>query len=103
MLIDASQPPGKNSKIQYDADIHPFGKSIAIQLSDNETTDFEFNEVKQILLHPEVRDRKIVLLSIIGTYRKGKSFFLDYCLRFLYANVGLKYVLLKEQYNNFII
>ncbi|KAG5673109.1 hypothetical protein PVAND_003183 [Polypedilum vanderplanki] len=45
-----------------------------------------FGELEALLLHPEVVNRKIVLLSIVGAFRRGKSFFLDYCLRFLYAN-----------------
>ena len=46
------------------------------------------NALDQILLHPEVKNRKIVVVSIIGAFRKGKSFFMDYCLRFMYANVS---------------
>ena len=67
---------------------HPYGQQISIQISDDRNTNFNFKELEKILLHPQVRNRKIVLLSIVGTYRKGKSFFLDYCLRFLYANVS---------------
>lgn len=47
-----------------------------------------FDVIGNILLHDKVKNRKIVVLSIIGEYRKGKSFFLGYCLRFLYANVS---------------
>jgi len=49
---------------------------------DNEilTRCFEYSEVSQ---------RKIVAFSIIGAYRKGKSLFMNYCLRYLYANVRI--------------
>lgn len=47
----------------------------------------KYKEIDEILLQPEVGNRKIVVLSIIGDYRKGKSFFLDYCLRYMYNNV----------------
>lgn len=67
---------------------HPYGQQISIHISDEKYTDFNFKALETIFLHPEVRNRKIVLLSIVGTYRKGKSFFLDYCLRYLYANVS---------------
>jgi hypothetical protein len=57
--------------------------------------DFEKNKAKieetaisQIILHPEVKDRKIVSLSIVGAFRKGKSFLLDYMLRYLYYTVS---------------
>ncbi|XP_070497491.1 atlastin-like isoform X2 [Chironomus tepperi] len=42
--------------------------------------------LKKMFLHADVKNRKIVAFSIIGAYRKGKSFFLDYCLRYLYAH-----------------
>lgn len=48
-----------------------------------------YEEINKIFTNPDVRDRKIVVMSIIGDYRKGKSFFLDYCLRFLYATVRI--------------
>jgi hypothetical protein len=50
--------------------------------------DNKYDEIDRILLDPLVIDRKIVVMSIIGEYRKGKSFFLNYCLRFMYANVS---------------
>lgn len=46
------------------------------------------DDIGKVLLHPDVKDRNIVVLSIIGALRTGKSFFLDYCLRFMYANVS---------------
>jgi hypothetical protein len=51
------------------------------------------NVIAHIILHPEVKDRKIVSLSIVGAFRKGKSFLLDYMLRYLYATVS--FTLLK--------
>lgn len=51
--------------------------------------------IDEIFLNAEVRHRKIVIMSIIGEYRKGKSFFLGYCLKFLYANVSNWKFLLK--------
>ncbi|CAG9811790.1 unnamed protein product [Chironomus riparius] len=48
--------------------------------------------LKDMFLHPDVKHRKIVAFSIIGAYRKGKSFFLNYCLRYLYAHYpSIKY------------
>ncbi len=44
--------------------------------------------ISQILLHRELKNRKIVSLSIVGAFRKGKSFLLDYMLRYLYAMVS---------------
>ena len=68
---------------------HPYGQSITIQMNEDsdQNTNLSYDKFKRIFAHPEVENRKVVILSIIGAYRKGKSFFLDYCLRFLYANV----------------
>ena len=71
---------------------HPHGKQMnilnVIDEGGNKQFSTDTENIKKIFLHPEVRDRKIVVLSVIGAYRKGKSFFLDYCLRFLYAKVS---------------
>ncbi|KAM8848328.1 atlastin-3 [Synchiropus picturatus] len=38
----------------------------------------------QVLLAPEVRDKHVVVLSVAGAFRKGKSFLLDFMLRYMY-------------------
>lgn len=48
--------------------------------------------LNKIFDHPDVKNRKIVAFSIIGAFRKGKSFFLNYCLRYMYANVSTKFL-----------
>lgn len=45
--------------------------------------------VDEILLHEKVKDRKVVVVSVVGSNRTGKSFFLDYCIRYMYANVSI--------------
>lgn len=68
---------------------HAYGEPLSV-INFNDSNNLEFNKsvLDGLLLHNEVRGRKIVLLSIVGAFRKGKSFFLDYCLRFLYGNVS---------------
>ena len=57
--------------------------------SDNRVL-FDKTALDAIFLHPEVKTRKIVIVSIIRAFRKGKSFFLDYCLLYMYANVSFR-------------
>jgi atlastin len=72
-----------------------FGEPKNIIKFNNASLEFEKGELEALLLHPEVANRKIVLLSIVGAFRRGKSFFLDYCLRYLYANVS--FIIYREQ------
>jgi hypothetical protein len=51
------------------------------------TTVIEDGILESIFLHPMVKDRNIVTISVVGAFRKGKSFLLDYFLRYLYHNV----------------
>ena len=64
------------------------GEALSIVISqDNHTFTLDEDALNKILLHPKVRDRKVIVLSVAGAYRKGKSFLLDFFLRYLYAEV----------------
>ena len=52
------------------------------------TFDLDREALSEILLSDEVRERKVVVLSVAGAFRKGKSFLLDYLLRFLSNGVS---------------
>ena len=66
-----------------------FGKTINIlQFTNDMKIIADKAAIKEIFNHAEIEDRKVVILSIVGAFRGGRSFFLDYCLRFLYANVS---------------
>jgi len=67
---------------------HPYGKPINI-VQFTEGTEFivEHDELIKIFSHDNIKYRSIVVFSIVGAFRKGKSFLLDYVLRYLYANV----------------
>jgi atlastin len=70
--------------VAQSAKSHPYGQEKQIAtFGDNVEVNYD---AINVLLHPEIADRKVVVYSIVGVYRKGKSFFLSYCLRYLYAN-----------------
>ena len=50
----------------------------------------ELNEedLKSILCEDRVKEKPIAVISVAGAFRKGKSFFLNFCLRFLNACVS---------------
>lgn len=64
----------------------------SVQIIDFDGTNLKFNErvFKKNFTHDELDGRFIVVVSIVGAFRTGKSFLLDYILRFLYANVSIK-------------
>jgi len=65
------------------------GKALQVVVAeDDHSFILDENALKTLLLDPRVRDRKIIILSVAGAYRKGKSFLLDFFLRYLYAKVG---------------
>uniref|UniRef100_A0A182YAR7 Uncharacterized protein n=1 Tax=Anopheles stephensi TaxID=30069 RepID=A0A182YAR7_ANOST len=53
----------------------------------SEDHSFVLNEeaLSEILLQDSIKDRAIVVVSVAGAFRKGKSFLLDFFLRYMYA------------------
>ena len=58
---------------------------------------FNQNTVNDLFMNPKVIDRKVVVFSIVGAFRKGKSFLLNYVLRYLYSIVSLHSILIIQQ------
>uniref|UniRef100_A0A673GSA5 Atlastin-3-like n=1 Tax=Sinocyclocheilus rhinocerous TaxID=307959 RepID=A0A673GSA5_9TELE len=50
--------------------------------------DLDTEALSRILLTPEVRDKDVVVVSVAGAFRKGKSFLLDFMLRYMYRKPG---------------
>jgi len=55
---------------------------------DDHTFELDEKALESILLDPRVRDKKVVVLSVAGAFRKGKSFLLDFFLRYLDRQVS---------------
>lgn len=60
-----------------------------VDASGDEDHSFVLNDeaLSEILMRNDVRDRSIVIISVAGAFRKGKSFVLDFFLRYLYSKV----------------
>ena len=64
-------------------------KPIQVIETGQEDHSFTLNEdaLTEILLQDHIRDRSVVVVSVAGAFRKGKSFLLDFFLRYMYAKV----------------
>lgn len=90
------RPPGSLSdKNVYDwssEEEEPDGRARPIQVllvKDDHTFELDEAALSRILLAEEVQDREVVAISVAGAFRKGKSFLMDFMLRFMYNHVSL--------------
>ncbi|KAJ8013859.1 hypothetical protein DPEC_G00034180 [Dallia pectoralis] len=60
---------------------HPIQVVIAGQ--DNHKFELDTEALEKLLLQEEVRDLNVVVVSVAGAFRKGKSFLLDFMLRYM--------------------
>ena len=67
---------------------HPYGKAECILEFKEGKSVINEEALNNIFDHVDVKNRTIVAISIVGARQKGKSLFLNYCLRYLYANVS---------------
>ena len=67
----------------------PGGQPVQIVAATDDHS-FELNEelLEKILLENRVCNKKVCIVSVAGAFRKGKSFLLDFLLRYLNAQVG---------------
>uniref|UniRef100_A0A8C2XM07 Atlastin GTPase 2 n=1 Tax=Cyclopterus lumpus TaxID=8103 RepID=A0A8C2XM07_CYCLU len=64
-------------------------RPVQIVVADEEEHSFSLHEeaLERLLLQEEVQDLHVVVVSVAGAFRKGKSFLLDFMLRFMYKQV----------------
>ncbi|KAL0974171.1 hypothetical protein UPYG_G00216540 [Umbra pygmaea] len=57
---------------------------IVTVCKDDHSFALDTEALEKVLLAPHVRDKHVVVLSVAGAFRKGKSFILDFMLRYMY-------------------
>lgn len=68
-------------------------RAVQILKPVNHAFQLDLKTLEQILGSNVIKDRYVEVLSIAGAFRKGKSFLLNFILKYLYAQVRflLKY------------
>lgn len=90
--LNLSQCQGKpwliaNSCLQ--AVVEEKARPIQIVLANEDEHSFELDTaaLEKILLQDHVKDLNVVVVSVAGAFRKGKSFLLDFMLRYMHNQV----------------
>lgn len=94
LLISISISKGSDETMtqtqEHDLDSKLLGARPVPVVVATETHSFELDEkaLEEILLDESVRDKKVAVVSVAGAFRKGKSFLLDFFLRYLDREVS---------------
>uniref|UniRef100_A0A8C8VP82 Atlastin GTPase 2 n=1 Tax=Pelusios castaneus TaxID=367368 RepID=A0A8C8VP82_9SAUR len=83
-------PPDKSSEedalvsAKAEEDLKPCPIQIVLAHEDDHNFELDEEALGKILLQEHIRDLHIVVVSVAGAFRKGKSFLLDFMLRYMY-------------------
>ena len=84
-------PCFSGAKDEASSDKFKCGKPVQIiQLKDDHVFELDEEALESILMQEHVKDRYIVVVSVAGAFRKGKSFLLDFFLRYMRTKVIIK-------------
>jgi len=73
------------------------GNIRVVRSTTDHLLEVDVKALEGVLLDPRVRDRHVVVLSIAGVQRLGKSFILNYLIRYLKSEV--LYTRLKRRHD----
>ena len=59
-----------------------------LKAKDDHTFELDTSALENVLLQDSIRDKRVVVVSVAGAFRKGKSFLLDFFLRYLQRQVN---------------
>ncbi|KHJ47554.1 guanylate-binding protein [Trichuris suis] len=85
--------PSNDSVVFDRADSTRNGHPVQVVTANPEQHSFTLNEdaLCEVLLHPSVADKSVSIVSVAGAFRRGKSFMLNFFLKYL-RNEGVEWL-----------
>src|SRR6218665_2293229 len=65
------------------------GTAVQVIVAENDRFVIKEEELGKILLDPRIKESHVIVVSIAGAYRTGKSFILNFFLRYLQSKVSV--------------
>lgn len=78
-------------------DSNPHAIQIVLANKDH-TFSLDEEALSNVLMQDEIKDRYVVVVSVAGAFRKGKSFILDFFLRYMKSKVSKYMFIFIVQY-----
>uniref|UniRef100_A0A8C8H5C7 GB1/RHD3-type G domain-containing protein n=1 Tax=Oncorhynchus tshawytscha TaxID=74940 RepID=A0A8C8H5C7_ONCTS len=93
MILNISPSPEEEKALLSEEDALS-ARPVQIVVAHEDDHAFELDEaaLERILLQEHVRDLNVVVVSVAGAFRKGKSFLLDFMLRFMYNQTSCSWL-----------
>lgn len=77
------------AELEYYAEHAEMAKPLQIiETTEEHVFNLDEDTLTEVLLQDEIKDRYVVVVSVAGAFRKGKSFLLDFFLRYMYSTVS---------------
>ena len=76
------------SSSDVDVDIPDARPICILKTKDDHSFELDEEALESVLLQPDIKNKKVVVVCVAGAFRKGKSFLLNFFIRYLDGKVN---------------